>query len=1339
MVAALDMQNRLRADLKNMQQSVQASYRLEASQGIGAGGTSVDPETAIRLSEAKNEAKTRQLMNKLEFLKAQLDTEKKSADDARQTSQTMQHKLDETREDHRMRMLQGEDDLKHAVELAEQRIDEQYQDRMVELTTLQMRVNSIQGMLGEAQENEMLSRQREDASKGVASRASSHQAALKVELEQLREQVRVMREEREHDLLKETGKQSQESVIRRLDNERQYLKSQLGSEITHKNELQTALTQCQQQLSEVQKQWGADVDSLKDSSSSAQQSSADREQQLKATQTQLDSELYRTQQQNKDLKEGFVKIRDQVRMEQLALENAHTAHRRLQEAYEEAEETVVRLRQQEEQTAEMHKMQMDAINETVAQQEARNAAVTSQLREELSNQFMTNSRTQSQMIQLKDTYAEEKSFLGRVAGMVRIVTVLQRWRSNRTANGFRQWHTNSSLVGAARQFREQVDGILKKTAKELHRDKVQALDKLRTDLNAKHADLMASKEGDWEQALGRALDEAEADKALALEHASAEHASVLAQAEADFAFDLETARNEGEEAESKAIARKDAQIQKLNEFFSEQTQLAEKEAQERLEDALVVKEQEMDEVRVQELGRQRDDMFAKQRALLLEAANDRDVKLTQAAADAAQKLRNTVEALEAQHAAADEAAEAAHQQKCEDLRLQRERELADLRRALLAQSEGEKSELKADMMEAEETRLRELREAWQTEFDNRAASLQGEYEVQLGEKMEQYAKAVEAEKMRSVKIEASKWKQALKDSAQNHVLESVKTKAEVANEKDQEMQMELDKLAKRYESQRQEEQGVHRNEVLEMHKDRAVALERAANQHATAMKKQKAQLEDDLKALHDQQWGERMKAELGECEVKWRARLRKEQDRVDSLKEDFAIQAENFADERANLVKQVNVADERIEQIEAMSKAEVQEIRRKHYEDQLEWEANQAEALVQAGASGDKRLAKAVDEMKRQCRADYDKLLAGEAGRMHGELDAQVGAMQEESEKLISGLEQAMGNLKNEKIRLSQELEGLANRLEETEDSLYDTQQELKKTKLEGSMGTWRSVAKIFSIRQRFQEGMEAFDKEASARYAQIKQDMQAQLDSAVLVSLKLCALLQRTDAARLDTHTVLTSHRTGELVQNRNKIQVMEQSLERLTMEKDSLEEQKELLEGDVSQMESQVRQLEDQIRVHNQESSMSNGRINVAHARKKRRLDTELEHQLESIEQKRHDMTQMDRRVTEKGHERDDLEMEMIDIERKLVEILLEQQKMVLARVDEGKMVIDQTKVVMGVAKMSFPVPAEPSLKHVEDQKAHRKMLDNKGKIPKDSDQHPEYAQEDGERASGLYMKKF
>ena len=49
-----------------------------------------------------------------------------------------------------------------------------------------------------------------------------------------------------------------------------------------------------------------------------------------------------------------------------------------------------------------------------------------------------------------------------------------------------------------------------------------------------------------------------------------------------------------------------------------------------------------------------------------------------------------------------------------------------------------------------------------------------------------------------------------------------------------------------------------------------------------------------------------------------------------------------------------------------------------------------------------------------------------------------------------------------------------------------------------------------------------------------------------------------------------------------------------------------------------------------------MLNGRVNVAHARKKRRLDAELERILETIEVKRAYMAELDERAADKGRQR-------------------------------------------------------------------------------------------------------
>lgn len=141
---SLEAQNRLRSELKSMQQSVATSYRLETTQGLSLGA---DPETAIKLNEAKTEAKVRQMTNKVEFLKAQLETEQKTSEDLRRALDVSKTKLEELRDEFRIRMHEAEKQRKDAIEATEQRVESVYEERMVEFTSLQSKYLMLQSQL----------------------------------------------------------------------------------------------------------------------------------------------------------------------------------------------------------------------------------------------------------------------------------------------------------------------------------------------------------------------------------------------------------------------------------------------------------------------------------------------------------------------------------------------------------------------------------------------------------------------------------------------------------------------------------------------------------------------------------------------------------------------------------------------------------------------------------------------------------------------------------------------------------------------------------------------------------------------------------------------------------------------------------------------------------------------------------------------------------------------------------------------------------------------------------------------------------------------------------------
>lgn len=111
---------------------------------------------------------------------------------------------------------------------------------------------------------------------------------------------------------------------------------------------------------------------------------------------------------------------------------------------------------------------------------------------------------------------------------------------------------------------------------------------------------------------------------------------------------------------------------------------------------------------------------------------------------------------------------------------------------------------------------------------------------------------------------------------------------------------------------------------------------------------------------------------------------------------------------------------------------------------------------------------------------------------------------------------------------------------------------------------------------------------------------------------------------------------------------------------------------------MQTQVGALEEEIRNHSKVSSVQNGRVNIAHARKKRRLDEDLEKLLELIENKRAEIAAMDAKAAELSDLQDDREAEAVRMEQELVQVLVEQQKLLLGLLSEAKELGEEDKLL-------------------------------------------------------------
>lgn len=326
------------------------------------------------------------------------------------------------------------------------------------------------------------------------------------------------------------------------------------------------------------------------------------------------------------------------------------------------------------------------------------------------------------------------------------------------------------------------------------------------------------------------------------------------------------------------------------------------------------------------------------------------------------------------------------------------------------------------------------------------------------------------------------------------------------------------------------------------------------------------------------------------------------------------------------------------------------------------------------------------------------------------EKDAVIKSLQSTYAEDTSALKDRIELLDDQILDLKKEIVTLHSTVEEAEDRIYDEKQIVKEMMLSRAYSKWSAAVTGMQLKSSHRKSMEEQEKKFSDKSIKAAKESKERLSEATLLTLRLSLLLQKVEASRRHTQSVLTSHKTEVLVERRNQMRQFEKELMRMSNEKDQLLANRLKVEEDIANISQQVTELEDTIYAHNRSSAMRNGRINVAHVRKKRGLDEEMEKLLELVEIKRLELVECDERIQAKIQQRDEKELSLIDLERDLVKVLVEQQRMVLGILEEGRAIGEDCYEMVAAAGLPWPPPANPTLANAltfkKEEKEEEKM---------------------------------
>ena len=247
------------------------------------------------------------------------------------------------------------------------------------------------------------------------------------------------------------------------------------------------------------------------------------------------------------------------------------------------------------------------------------------------------------------------------------------------------------------------------------------------------------------------------------------------------------------------------------------------------------------------------------------------------------------------------------------------------------------------------------------------------------------------------------------------------------------------------------------------------------------------------------------------------------------------------------------------------------------------------------------------------------------------------------------------------------------------------------------SFVVWKISSEAMRMKIQFRDIMQKNELNTSKEILSIKSDFTQNLERVSLLALRLATLFLKNEKSRLDMRNTITNYKSNILVERRAQIRMTELELDRLTSDMELMERERltniDEIEG-AGGLESQVTDIEEQMREHSNSSTvMQNGRINVAHSKKKKRLDNDLERLLELIEQKKTQCASLEERCIAIEQRKSEKEIVLIDLEKELVQVLIEQQKLVLNIVEDGKNIEDKARILLRTFHFPWPPLEEPS----------------------------------------------
>ncbi|GAB9467995.1 hypothetical protein Gpo141_00005323 [Globisporangium polare] len=1266
-------------ELKAAQQQVKSGVGVAGASSISRAPTS---------SAQDLEALEKHMSNKIDYLKAQLASEMKCKEELGNHLAQITGSMEQTKKEKRQALLDQEETFKRQIQRLEDNFAQEKDVVASQQASLQGKMATLQANVTDLVQELTMWKSKEANARLAMEKMVEENVRVTRQIVDLEGQVEALMEERKHDggnssmsvknASDETQRMQMEALLRRLDNERQYLKNQLENEQEMKEKSQRQVTTLQSEVDQLkyQLEQAAKESEMKLSAISAEKFSAER--QFQESIECLEESKLLLARQFKEVQTKFAQAREQSLVDRDELEKTRIDTNEMRSQLTATKEELAKEKEYGKNASERGSKSLRLVkNSLKAMEEEKNLRI--RRLEEENSMFMTKlANTQAEMLVREEKWAADKTHIKKQHALTLLAFLLKEKLTKHCLKlemqSFHHLFLNSSVQRLRSSLEAKHSVEVDELEERLSKDFMEKCDQMTQSLHEERIDTIRQMKERQDKDREELYLYYEQEKSQLLEEIAFAHSQRLQELEQSHQASCKALQEQASQATNE-METKCALLQKerdsVTEAFAE-TQKRCEQLSSKLNDQTAEASREMEarallwRTEKEETQSTHEQQLAEAEASTMKRVEELQ-RLHRSQIQEAEEVHVREQASRIEHAVGEVRALALEEKRA--LTLAHKQQLADADIQHKSRLEEEVEQL-SSRWQAE---LRSERELSEKKLKDALERVESKAQAHL----DALQKGMNDRKGHAIVQCTSKWQKALEE-----LQERLEVEKKVAYESGlQDRENEWQQAALQIKQKQREELESVQKEALR-------AIQAAEERHKMQFQAKFAQLTQEFEEKRETEML-RLSAEITEreqqtarvaYEAQWmemeqQVELKHAQE-LENLKDDHQLKQEQEVEKLSMAFEKEK--QELLERFEAIKEKEMVELEK-------EW----TEKLEQLSHQKDTHAQQALEELRSELSGDYehdtqqlrdalqdemDVRLKELEARLLNEQDEAIAQVQEDSEKLIEKVELAMTQLKTQKDVMEKELVKLRSALEEAEDSHFDVEEQMKKQR---KQMTFHFLTLLMHARKRIDDDKHAHVStvmELQEKHDLLENDRAREKRHWHDELTQIRATWSQVQGKHDEMLKTLTNYKRDELVAHRSASGVLSNEISIVTKQMDEVSEMKAALEKEIEHLQGEAQQVEASLRqlmVQNSSESTSNsnssgtsgGSLNMAVVAKKRRLNEEFEALLEQMERKKAEVRNVEKTFAALRLRREAKEQEMRAMERKLVEILVQQQKHMLA----------------------------------------------------------------------------